>query len=176
MCAATSHQLRRRQLYTAPSVCSAARAPCTKQPRACSSGGLRTRNSGVSLLRSPLMKRAVELQSKRHPQKGGIYAGAAAPVARIGECQLTGRGKGSAGPQVVHARSSTACAVLRSLRGTESTARRTRNRSTLRRSSLLTLAPSMLGGDRVQSRSSHWRNSLRSVALSLTAPRTRSVH
>jgi len=59
MCAATSHQLRRRQLYTAPSVCSAARAPCTKQARACNSGGSRTRNSGVSLLRRSLMKRAV---------------------------------------------------------------------------------------------------------------------
>ena len=69
MCAATSHQLRRRQLYTAPSVCSAARAPCTKQPRACNSGGLRTRNSGVSLLRSPLMKRAVKIAIQTPPAK-----------------------------------------------------------------------------------------------------------
>jgi hypothetical protein len=72
MCAATSHQLRRRQLYTAPSVCSAARAPWTKQPRACNSGGSRTRNSDVSLLASPFMRRAFKEQCTCHPQKAGF--------------------------------------------------------------------------------------------------------
>jgi hypothetical protein len=76
MCAATSHQLRRRQLYTAPSVCSAVRAPCTKQARACSSGGSRTRNSGVSLLRSPLMN-VLSNSNPNATAKRGIDSGVA---------------------------------------------------------------------------------------------------
>ncbi len=72
MCAATSHQLRRRQLYTAPSACSAVRAPCTKQPRACSSGGSRTRNSDVSLRPSAFMRRTFKEQCKCQPQNGGF--------------------------------------------------------------------------------------------------------